>query len=65
MKKYHALSHSVFSRGVSILFRKNLNVDIINHHQSVNCRKLLINVNYNEKKFSLVNVYEKRKDRIF
>lgn len=56
-EKYHALSDSVFSRGVSILFRKNLNVDIINYHQSVNGRKLLINVKINEKVFSLVNVY--------
>lgn len=42
---------------MSILFRKKLIVDIINYHQSVNGRKLLINVKINEKVFSLVNVY--------
>lgn len=51
------LSDTVFSRSVSILFRKNLNVDIINHHQSVNCRNLLFKVKFDEKVFSLVNVY--------
>ena len=56
-ESYHCFSDSSFSRGVSILFRKNLPVDIINVHKSVDGRKLLINVKIDQNIITLVNIY--------
>ena len=44
-ESYHCFSDSSFSRRVSILFRKNLQVEILNIHKSIDGRKLLINEN--------------------
>ena len=56
-KKFHCFSDSVHSRGVTILFKKNIDIEVINHHFSQDGRKLLINFKYKENIFSLVNVY--------
>ena len=58
----HNFSDSVYSRGVSILFRKDLNVEIINIHKSADARKLLVNVKYEGNIFTLVNVYAPTND---
>ena len=61
-KSIHNFSDSVYSRGVSILFRKDLNIEIINVHKSVDARKLLVNVRYDENVFTFVNVYAPNND---
>ena len=65
-KAFHSYSDSQYSRGVSILFRKNLPIDVINVHTSIGGRRLLINFKYDEKDFTIVNVYapNNTKDRI-
>ena len=45
-KSVHNFSNSAHSRGVSILFRKDLDFEIINVHKSDDGRKLLINIQY-------------------
>jgi exonuclease III len=52
-----SFSDSVHSRGVTILFKKNIDIEVINHHYSQVGRKLLVNFKYKENIFSLVNVY--------
>ena len=63
-KSIHNFSDSVYSRVVSILFRKDLNIEIINVHKSVDARKLLVNVRFipNENVFTFVNVYAPNND---
>ena len=61
-KSIHNFSDLVYSRGVSILFRKDLNIEIINVHKSVDARKLLVNVRYDENVFTFVNVYAPNND---
>ena len=61
-KSIHNFSDSVYSRGVSILFRKDLNIEIINVHKYVDARKLLVNVRYDENVFTFVNVYAPNND---
>ena len=65
-KAFHSYSDSPYSRGVSILFRKKLPIDVINVHTFMDCRRLLINFKYDEKDFTVVNVYppNNTKDRI-
>lgn len=62
----HCFSESVHSRGVSILFKKNSKVEILNHYKSLDGRRLLINVKYNDQILTLVNVNapNSEKDRI-
>ncbi len=53
----HALTDSVHSRGVSILFSKRYDVTIENKHASSDGRLLLLNVEVNGKQTTLINVY--------
>lgn len=53
----HTLSNSSHSNGISILFRKTLNVEILDNHSSQDGRILLVNTKINNEYFSLVNVY--------
>ena len=55
--KIHCFSDSVHSRGVTILFKQNSSVEILNYHQSIDGRRLLVNLKYNEKLITIVNVY--------
>ena len=52
---YHCYSDSSFSRGV-FLFRKNLPVEILNVHKSLDGRKLLINIKLENDTITLVNI---------
>ena len=56
-KSVHNYSDSTFSRGVSIIFKKDLPIEILNVHKSVDGRKLLLNVKYEDSVFTIVNVY--------
>ena len=48
---------SLHSRGVSILFKNELNVNIENHHSTIDGRKILVYVQIGENKYSIVNIY--------
>ena len=56
-KSYHCFSDSVFSRGVSILFRKGIIFDALSTHKSSDGRKLLLNISIDDHPITLVNVY--------
>lgn len=66
-KSIYAFSDSNFSRGGSILLKKNARVESLDTRKSVDGRKLLFNVKINEQNVTLVNVYASNKDtsRIF
>ena len=53
----HNFSDSPYSRGVSILFRKEIDVNIINVHRSNDARKLLVNVKIYDNLITFINVY--------
>lgn len=65
-KAIHAFSDSPFSRGVSVLFNKECNIDILNVHKSNDGRKLLVNAKIDETLLTIVNLYapNKESDRI-
>ena len=54
---YHCFSDSSFSRGVSILFRKNLPLEVLNVHKSLDGRKILLNIKIDNDIITLVNIY--------
>ena len=56
-------SDSQFSRGVSVLFKKNLDIDIIDKHSSFDGRIIVLNLKINEKCFTFVNVYAPNDDK--
>lgn len=56
-KSYHCFSDSKFSRGVSILFKKELDVELIEKHGSIDGRRLFLKVKINGIELTLVNVY--------
>jgi len=53
----HAVTDSPHSRGVSVLFSKKYNVNIIDKHTSSDGRLLLINIELNNKTMTVINVY--------
>ena len=53
----HSFSDSTFSRGVSVLIRKDLDIEILNSHSSVDGRKLLLNVKFDNNICTIVNIY--------
>lgn len=56
-KIFHSFSDSSHSKGVSILFRKNLSVEILNVKKSIDGRKILLNVEFDNEIFTIVNIY--------
>lgn len=40
-----------------MLFRKNLNVEILNVKKSIDGRKILLNVEFDSEIFTIVNIY--------
>ena len=55
---FHSLSSSVHSRGVTILFKPHLNVEILSHHKDNDGRRLLLNCKLNSDTIiTIVNVY--------
>ena len=61
-KTIHSFSDSSFSRGVSILFSKKCNIDILNVHKSNDGRKLLVNAKIEDELLTIVNVYAPNKE---
>lgn len=55
-------SHSSNSAGVAILFASNFNATVINIWKDCQGRKLLINIEVDGEKFTLINVYGPNKD---
>lgn len=64
-KSIYAFSDSAYSRDVSILFRKELDVQILNTHKSEDARKVLVNVKLIDEILSFVSIYTTRKLSIF
>ncbi len=53
----HAVSDSSSSKGVGILFKENMNVNMIDNFQFMNGRALIVNAEIHGKGFTLANVY--------
>lgn len=58
----HCYSDSYLSRGVSILIRKDLELEVLAIHRSNDCRKLLINVKISDMELTFVNIYEPKNE---
>ena len=56
-KSIHSFSDSSFSRGVSILLRKDLDIEIVNSHSSIDGRKLLLNLKFDNNIFTNLSIY--------
>ena len=53
----HSFTDSSHSRGVCILFRKNLDYKLLSTHNDNSGRLLLVNVEINGKEYTIVNIY--------
>ncbi len=53
----HSTTNSAHSRGVCIMFKKDLNYNIIDVHKCENGRLLIVNVEINDDTYSFINVY--------
>ena len=56
-KSFHTTSNSSHSRGVSILFNKDFDFELINIVKSNDGRALLLNISYNSQTYTVVNLY--------
>ena len=56
-ESYHCYSDSTHSRGVFILFRKDIPIEVLSVHRSNDGRKLLLNVKHEDNILSIVNIY--------
>ena len=54
---YIAPTDSTHSRGVAIMISKKFNCNILSSHISVDGRKVLVNIEHNSKKLSLISLY--------
>ena len=65
-ESYYSITPSAYSKGVAILFKPNLNLNVIDSISTEDGRQLLLNVYINGKCITLVNVYgpNDTKDRI-
>ena len=54
---FHCHSDSNHSRGVSTFIRKIPEIEIINHHISIDGRRLLLNIKHNTENYTIVNIY--------
>lgn len=62
-KFVHCFSDSVFSTGVSVLFRKGLECGITSKHKTIDAWKLMIYLNLSNITNSLVNIYAPNKEK--
>ena len=53
----HCTSNSPHSRGVSVLFRKKFEFEILSQYHDNEGRLLLLNINHNGQTWTMVNVY--------
>ena len=56
-KTFHSYSNSKFSRGVSILFKENLDIEVNNIKRSEDGKKILLNITFNGNTFSIIIIY--------
>ena len=56
-KTFHSYSNSKFSRGVSILFKENLDIEVNNIKRSEDGKKIVLNITFNGNTFSIINIY--------
>ena len=63
---FHSTSDSAHSRGVSILFRKNLEFTVLNYHKSIDGRKIMVNIEFEEQTLCIISAYapNNEQDRI-
>ena len=54
---FHSFSDSPHGRGVSVLFKDKLSIDIINVHKSIDGRRILINFKRENEIYTIINVY--------
>ena len=54
---YHSTATTNHSKGICVLFRKNLNYELIDVHEICKGRALLVNISIAGNTFTLVNVY--------
>ena len=54
---FHSFSDSPHSRGVSILFRDKLSIELINEYKSIDGRRIMVNFKHKNEIYSIVNVY--------
>ena len=47
---------------MSILFKKNSNIEVLDIHKSLDGRKLMVNICVNEENLTLVNIYAPNKE---
>lgn len=55
-KCFHAFSNSPHARGVSVLFN-NVDIDVENVHKTQDGRILLLNINFQNNAYTIVNIY--------
>jgi hypothetical protein len=55
------LIYNTFNRGTSILFRKGLDIKIVNVHKSNDGRIIFANIIFGEKALANINMYAKNK----
>ncbi len=58
---HHAATDSCHSRGVSIIFSKNVNFTLINQHRSEDSTKLILNGSIDDNNVTLVCLYAPNK----
>ena len=56
-KTFHSYSNSKFSRGVSILSKGNLDIEVNNIKRSEDGRKILLYIILNGNTLSIINIY--------
>ena len=54
---FHSFSNSTHSRGVCIMLSKNFSYNVLSVHSDTNGRLILLNLEINDKAFTIVNVY--------
>ena len=62
-ESFHAVSDSPYSKGVSILFRENLNVKINNVHEYLHGRALLLNIEIHRQGFTVISMYAPNEEK--
>ncbi len=56
-KHFHSFTNSSHSRGVSVFFRTDLDIKLVNKHSCSEGRKLMINFEFKNELFTVVNIY--------
>ena len=60
---FYGLTESAYSRGVGMLFRDGFDGNIIDYHATFDGRQLLVNVEIENKLYTLVNIYSPNEEK--